>query len=274
MSRSMEVAVFNVAYGPEYDEPVPYSSLPRVTVQSDDSKELGDLLRGALDELRRSEKLVNVGPKKFYMAFVQPGSDNEPIAWGHRFQQSYYGVSEEGLLSEYSTELLGLTVGDLRRAGQSGDIDGDWFRPVVIPPEGLGGPGDLVSPILDFLNDLGLNIVGNVALGAVTLVAKPLKDKITDVPARRVARSWQDRGLDHPWKVRCWIDRHDSWNHAKVAKRLGITERSACDLLEALGYVRHPRRPDTWVVGTTKDARKARAKWEKAESRAFTRRSG
>jgi hypothetical protein len=269
LSNTVEVAVFNVALGPDYDLPVPYRDLLRTDVNADDSTPLADLLSGALDELRKDADLVPLTNHGYYLAFARPAADMEPVPWGFRFQQSYYGVTSDGLLAIYGTDLSGMTVGDLRRAGEAGEIDGDWNRIVIIPPEGLGGPGDLVSPFLDFLNAVGIDLAAGAVIGGTGYAVKRAKDKVGDRPARKAAQAWAARGIAGPWEISRWIDRRDSWDETVVAKRLGIPTEAGRQLLEAIGYQPHPKKAATWVVGTTTKAKKRRKQWDKAESRAW-----
>lgn len=278
MSNLVEVAVFNVELGPDYDLSVPYRDLLRTDVRVDDSTPLADVLSGALDSLRQDADLVPLTDHGYYLAFARPETDAEPVAWGFRFQQSYYGVTSDGLLTIHGTNLAGMTIGDLRRAGEAGDVDGDWNRIVIIPPEGLGGPGDLVSPFLDFLAAVGIDLAKDLTVdlakaavigGTGYAAVKRTKDKAGDRPARKAAQAWAARGIAGPWEISRWIDRRDSWDEGVVAKRLGMPTEAARQLLEALGYQPHPKKVATWVVGTTTKAKKRRKQWDKAESRAW-----
>lgn len=60
------------------------------------------------------------------------------------------------------------------------------------------------------------------------------------------------------------------WQPAEIAKRLKIPEPGAKQLLTALGYEYH-NGISAWIPGQSRQARKRRKRWKKAESEMFRR---
>ncbi|MEJ7706731.1 MAG: hypothetical protein WKF82_05235 [Nocardioidaceae bacterium] len=203
------------------------------------------------------------------LAFADPDHDpSVPTSWPT--SHAYYGVRPDGRLLVEGWDLHRMTVGDLRRAWESGYVTGGWDQIVVLDPEGLGGPADLVSPFVDFLADVGFELV----VGAAAYQAQQAKIRIEqwreDRRARAIIDSWHEHGIDGPWTLSQWVDRKVSWSAFEVSTRLGISQVQADSLLAALGY-EYSKRLGAWTVGTSQAAINRRRKWDEGESKEWRR---
>lgn len=250
----------------EYDDAQPLNLFPSVTITAEDDEPLRMLINRALVELAaaediNTERATSLG---YFLAFARAAHDPSlPAQW--RFQMQYYGVNQEGLLFVDDEQLRRMTVGDLRRSSENGYLLGAWDQIVVMEPEGLGGPGELVSPFLDFLESVGVDIVAGAVLAGSVKIAATVGREVCDRRARQVIDSWHEHGINGPWVIRRWIDQKRSWPASEVATRLSINQAEAESLLKALGYDYSDRLIE-WTVGTTKKAKKRRERWEDAES--------
>lgn len=242
-------------------------TFPRATVEAEDDECLLDVLNRALGAV--SDGAGSQAPwgrplalgRPVWLDFVDP-ADNPvtPTRW--QAQVSYFGVTVDGLLRVQDWRTLAMTVGDLRRAGESGYLPGDWDQVVVLVPEGLGGGGEFVSAFVDFLQAVGFKAAAGLATAPVIAAGERTRRRVfTDRRARQVAENWHEQGLEGPWTLTEWVDKKTAWDPSEVAKRLRLTGEEAVSLLEAMGYERSERL-GVWTVGTTKEAAKQRKRWD------------
>lgn len=249
---------------------------PRAVVEADDGEDLLEVLNEALASLWQGiesdahwgRPLVRGRP--VWLSFARRSDDPAmPRTWEP--QQYYFGVAVDGALIVQDWDSLAMTVGDLRRAGESGYLPGDWDHVVVLVPWGLGGGGEIVSEFVNFLQAVGFNTGVGVAGTAATTVGRRLARRIfSDRRARQVVDSWHEQGLDGPWTLTKWIDTKTAWNAGEVAKRLRLTSEEAVSLLEAMGY-ELSERLGKWTVGTSKKAVKQRQRWNKNAQKEWQR---
>lgn len=240
---------------------------PSATVGANDDEAM-------LDVLNRALAAVNDGAgsrapwgrplalnNPVWLAFVDPADDaTAPRKW--RTLQYFYGVTVDGRLTVADWYGFTMTVGDVRRAGESGYLSGNWNRVVVLVPEGLGGGGEVVSAFVDFLQAVGFNTAAGLAATPVIAMGERLRRRVfNDRRAREVAENWHEQGLDGPWTLTDWVDTKTAWDPAEVAKRLRLTGEEAVSLLKAMGYERSTRL-GAWTVGTSKKAVKQRKRWD------------
>jgi hypothetical protein len=241
------------------DEEFPLESFPKTTVRVDEAEDLKSVLEGALREIHRGEDLDPFGLAA-WLAFGDREQASVPKVWAH--SSHYWGVTEDGRLIVADWGLEGLTIGDLRRGAESGYFEGAWDHIVVLEPEGLGGPGDFVSPFTEFFSNVGVDLAAGILIGPVLKIGRRLRQFQRNRRARRVIAGWHRQGLDGPWVLSEWIDRKTSWNAEEVGKRLGLTRQEAESLLEAVGY-EYSARLQAWTVGTTEKAQRRRKRWDR-----------
>ncbi len=142
-----------------------------------------------------------------------------------RASHEYWGVTDDGRLLIDGWGLTDLTVGDLRRGSESGYFEGAWDHIVILDPEGLGGPGDLVSPFTEFLNGVGVELAMGAVLAPIYAAARRVRQSQQDRRARKVVAEWHRHGIDGPWLLSQWIDLKTAWRAEEVATRLGMSRR-------------------------------------------------
>ena len=242
-----------------YDDMFALASFPRAEVQAED----GDILRAVIDGALRSIRGLGQSVPTLHavmLSFPDPAIDSaNPAKWvvGH----DYWGVAEDGRLLAEGWSLSEMTVGDFRRGAESGYIDGAWDHIVVIHPEGLGGPGDLLSPLVEFLQNVGVELAVGAAATQVERVKDATQRLTKDHRARQVVKSWHEQGIEGPWTLNAWIDVKSAWDATEVAKRLKLTLAEAESLLHAMGF-EYAQRLNRWTVGTSKKAIKQRRRWD------------
>lgn len=240
------------------DQAYPLDSFPRVSLQVQDGDDLKTVLRTAVQQIDDDER--DPFSHAAWLAFADPTRSTEPSVWrtGHK----YWGVSADGRLIADGWNLQHLTIGDLRRGWESGYVDGAWNHVVVLQPEGLGGPGDLVSPFAEFFGNVGMEIAVGFISAPLLRAARGIRQRQRDRRARRVIAGWHRQGIDGPWVLTSWIDTKTTWKPDEVARRLGISRQEAESLLEAVGY-EYSQRLHAWTVGTSEKAVKRRKRWDR-----------
>jgi hypothetical protein len=158
-----------------------------------------------------------------------------------------------------------LRIGDLKRAGEADRLDGAWDDIVLVPPEGLGAGPEILVELLGFLRDVGVDVAAGTTVVVAERVFGRARRVMRDRSARKVAKGWNKRGITRPYILRSWIDSQSQWKVDEVAERLGLSQTSATELLEALGYEFHDGK-GAWILGTTKKARARRRRWDDRES--------
>jgi hypothetical protein len=268
MTHSITIYDHEKSFFANYDDTFALASFPHVEVQAED----GDNLRDVIDEALRSmptmgESLPTV--HAVMLAHPDPAIDPAtPIEWAGA--HAYWGVAEDGRLLVEGWGLSKMTVGEFRRGAESGYVDGSWDHIVVVHPEGLGGPGDLLSPLIEFLQNVGVELATGAAVTQIGKVKDAAQRLTKDHRARRVVESWHEQGIEGPWTLDAWIGVKSAWDANEVAKRLRLTLAEAESLLHAMGY-EYAERLGRWTVGTSKKAIKQRRRWDKNAQREWQR---
>jgi hypothetical protein len=259
--------LFDVPLGLEYDAPKSIRELPSTDVVARSDELLRDVVVRALAAIRALPGMhVDPFEHGYFLALRPVGSSEEDrVLWPDRMTNRWFGIDEDGRLVVDDETLSRLRIGDLKRAGEAGRLDGAWDDIVLVPPEGLGAGPEILVELLGFLRDVGVDVVaGTTVMGAGRALGRASR-AMRDRSARKVAKGWSKRGITRPYTLRSWIDSQAQWKADEVAERLGLFQKSATELLEALGYEFHEGRR-VWILGTTKKARARRRRWEHRES--------
>lgn len=246
------------------DGMIALNSLPCVEVRADD----GDNLRVVIDDALRAIPGMDQTLPTFHavvLSLPDPAIDPAvPARW--LGAQDYWGVAEDGGLLVEGWELSKMTVGEFRRGVESGYAKGAWDHIVVTHPDGIGGMGDLLSPLVEFLQDVGVELAVGGAATQIGRVKDAAQRLTRDRRARQVVTSWHEQGIQGPWTLTSWIDIKPAWDADEVSRRLKLTLPEAESLLQAMGF-EHVRRIDKWTVGTSKKAAKQRRRWDESAQR-------
>jgi hypothetical protein len=234
-------------------------SFPRVVVQVEDDDNLRRVIEDALREIHEGEDPGSTH-LAVWLSFADPEQASTPKVWTSSHE--YWGVSADGRLVADGWNLRHLTVGDLRRGSESGYFEGAWDHIVVLDPEGLGGPGDFVSPFTEFFGNVGVDLAAGLVMTPLLRAARRVRRMQSDRRARRVIAGWHRQGIDGPWVLTKWIDKKSTWKAEEVAMRLAMSLQEAESLLEAVGY-EYSDRLQAWTVGTTEKASKRRKRWDR-----------
>jgi hypothetical protein len=202
----------------------------------------------------------------YFLALRPVGSsEDDPVLWPERMTNRWFGIDEGGRLVVDDETLSRLRIGDLKRAGEADRLDGAWDDIVLVPPEGLGAGSEILVELLRFLRDVGVDVAAGTTVVVAERVFGRARRVMRDRSARKVAKGWNKRGITRPYILRSWIDSQSQWKVDEVAERLGLSQTSATELLEALGYEFHDGK-GAWILGTTKKARARRRRWDDRES--------
>lgn len=148
-----------------------------------------------------------------------------------------------------------------------GLLEGQRNHLIVRFVHGRGGDGfsgDLVSWLLNQGVDVSVEFARDVIIyRLLSPLFRRIRNGRRDRKARKIAVHWRARGLEHPMQLREFIDFKDSWTTDEVSKRLKMPKDGARELLRALGLEVDSR--GSWKPGTSKRARRRRARWEAAE---------
>jgi hypothetical protein len=244
----------------EIDDVFSLQSFRHVEVNAQDDDVLRDVVDNALESLSYDRSSL---PTSLAVWLSFPDQNSDPSTQRRWSPDSpYWGVAEDGSLLVEGWNLSTMTVGDLLRASASGYLGSRaWDQIVVLHPEGLGGPGDMVSPFLDFLSDVGLELTVAAAATQVERSARVAQRFAKDRRARQVVDSWHEQGIEGPWILTKWIDVKTSWHAAEVAKRLRLSGEEAESLLTAMGY-EYSDHLKEWTVGTTRKSIGRRRRWD------------
>lgn len=240
--------------------------LPRHSVKGDDLDSLRVVIDAALKHILGTRQNL---PTQLAVLLSFPEAtrvggaliDTNPMT-------TVWGVSQDGHLFAESLELNKITIGDLRRGAESGYMPATWTEIIVHEPEGLGGPGDLLVPFAEFLQDVGVEFTVGLAAAKANELLHWSKRVHLDRRARRVVSNWSEQGVLGPAILDHWIGLKTSWSTDEVAVRLRLTQPEACSLLTAMGYEFKPRL-NAWIMGASKKSRKRRARWEKCAQKAW-----
>jgi len=245
---------------PQYDDPFAAEDLPFLELDLEERLLLRDVLRDVFIALTPRLRTAEFDPFAlgFFVGFMPAGS-NADTRVRRRFEQRYVGVDSEGLLYVDDRQLARLTIGDLRRAGESGYTPGVWNRLVIFRPEGLGG-GEALVDLAAFINNIGVSLVATSATWMVKRAVTMLRRGRQDREARRLAGAWVAAGLDEPWRLLRWLDFKGTWDAVEVARRLGLSTDQAEELLRAAGY-EWSRELARWTFGTSWKAKRRRRHW-------------
>ena len=162
-----------------------------------------------------------------------------------------------------------LEVAAIMRATAAGYNDHDYSDVIIGTQAGRGGDSG-VTDWVNFLGNLNINLISNVIwvaiAAALAKVGIVLRSKKEDAEISRIAKQWEARGINSPFRLRRWIDKRTEWSAVEVTTRLGITVKGTLSLLTALGYEPLKEDPDTFVRSGRKTARKHRERWMKQET--------
>lgn len=276
LGMAQTITVYDAPLLEWWDSAHALDAFPRAVIQADDGDDLLDVLNGALESITSRGgsdppwgRPLQAGCP-VWLDFARSSDDPAaPRTWVT--QQYFFGVDLDGKLIVRDWHSLAMTVGDLRRAGESGYLPGDWDQIVILVPEGLGGGGELVSAFVDFLQTVGFETaVGAAGATATAAGQRAARRLLYDRRARQVAESWHDQGIEGPWTLTKWVDTKTAWDAAEVAKRLQLGGEEAVSLLEAMGYERSERL-GKWTVGTSRKAVRQRQRWEKQAQKEWQR---
>ncbi|POH68957.1 hypothetical protein C3B61_03390 [Cryobacterium zongtaii] len=163
-------------------------------------------------------------------------------------------------------------MGDLWRATRDEYTEYDWTDVLVWETDGGRGGDqmeyDLVSFLLDHGVDLGIGASTWAGARLTKFLFKIRRTRKADRLARLAVRRWGNRGFDSPWMIRIWFETKEQWKLREVSKRLQISEMTAAEILQALGYERISERPELWILSEKPAAKRKRQKWMKSETTA------
>jgi hypothetical protein len=256
------------------DEEFPLAEFPSATVEVEDGDDFLGALRAGVKQTDPPDARDPVFKDTLWYCFADPTHAETPKTWGPAGRGYYWGVAADGTLRAASWWTVDFTVGDVRRAGLAGYLEGRWDHVVVMDPHGLGGAGDMTAAVqifLDFLSQVGVELGTTIAVAPLAVLWRRVRRAKHDHRARRLVAGWQRQGLDGPWVLRQWVDSQSTWDASDFAKRLSLTKEQAEAMLEAAGF-EYSDRILKWTVGTSKRSARRREQWEASGDLAWQRR--
>ncbi|UBH07051.1 hypothetical protein K8P10_002562 [Leucobacter sp. Psy1] len=134
----------------------------------------------------------------------------------------------------------------------------------AIPVQGLGAAG---GPDLYLLSNLAWLGVGLILSEGVMVGKKVLKEHQLTTEARRMARSFEERGIRGVESIRLWACTRESWDTADAARKLGVSDEMMESIFGALGYVQRAG-DGTWRLGHLRGSLLKQQEWINAEPEA------
>lgn len=278
-STALEVRLLDIAYGTsDWQLKWPYGSLPRVSIATDESDTLREVVFSAASMLATDRRL-SFDPRSrdpIWIAYYTPELEYDALEQGlSQGGAQLYGVRPDGTLVVANDGLSNVTWGDVRRAGPHGYRAGDPSRWLIVPPEGLGALefSVQVDDWVAFLGTLGVLFESARGVRGASTWSRRRLQAWRDRSARAVAESWRERGIEGPHELEAWISVKSTWAPEEISVRLGIPVSSAAELLRALGYEEDSRR-GAWVQSDSRAAQARRRQWHRARKRFYTSEAG